>query len=366
MKGLSESLLKNIRQDDEYVRRVIPIEKWLEDYQPYIIRPRINDDFTIDAESVRLDNGIINGYEELPKYIEFNRVKSFSIAGENLKSLRGCPRTCIAFTIKKAPKLKSLVGGPIECDVYKINFSGINTLQGLPTKTNSKTSSLNIDACARLKSVEGDTGIFSEVIIRSTPKLKSLQGLKSGFKRLQLNFCGIENLSGCPRKVDRIEIHSCDNLKTLDGAPNEVFDFFCSNNQKLKNLQGSPKIVENLFFIDNNYNITSLEGSPKSVGSYIIHKSPFESFEGITQDIKTNLDCTDCSNIKSFKYLPRNLPVLACFMRSFEKRFIMISKYGQSFYSMDMITKWVSTPKDKIVNRHDDSKRKEYVEKYVG
>jgi hypothetical protein len=63
------------------------IKEWLEEYD--IIDYTINDDLTINASCVKLQN---NNIEKLPDYIQFNFVKGyFSIEDNRLTTLRGCP-----------------------------------------------------------------------------------------------------------------------------------------------------------------------------------------------------------------------------------------------------------------------------------
>jgi hypothetical protein len=69
------------------------IEKWLkemESYDTYMADVVINDDLTIDAKIINLEE---MNLEKFPEYIQFNNVTGyFSCAHNKLISLRGCPK----------------------------------------------------------------------------------------------------------------------------------------------------------------------------------------------------------------------------------------------------------------------------------
>lgn len=74
----------------------------------------------------------------------------------------------------------------------------------------------------------------------------------------------------------------CGNLKSLEGAPEEVeFSFGCSYCDGLENLIGSPKRVGVNFSSAHCKNLKSLKGSPKWIGG--------------------NFECQWCKNLKSLK-----------------------------------------------------------------
>ena len=59
----------------------------------------------------------------------------------------------------------------------------------------------------------------------------------------------------------------CDNLTSLEGAPEKVGESFdCSDCESLKSLKGAPKEVGRMFDCSNCENLKSLKGAPKKVG----------------------------------------------------------------------------------------------------
>ena len=80
---------------------------------------------------------------------------------------------------------------------------------------------------------------------------------------------------------------SKNNLKSLNGSPENVgTHFFCENNQ-LESLEGSPKTVSGNFWCHNN-NLISLQGAPSKVGgSFSCYNNPqLASLEGLPNSMK--------------------------------------------------------------------------------
>ena len=90
------------------------------------------------------------------------------------------------------------------------------------------------------------------------------------------------------RVSGNFDCSECDNLTSLEGAPEEVgkgFDCaYCSN---LKSLQGAPQSVGGNFYCSHCINLTSLEGAPETVGG--------------------KFSCSMCENLKSLKGAPKKV-----------------------------------------------------------
>ena len=64
----------------------------------------------------------------------------------------------------------------------------------------------------------------------------------------------------------------CNNLTSLEGAPEKVGGYFyCKNCKKLESLEGAPKEVGRDFDCSDCKNLTSLEGAPKVIKGKFIH-----------------------------------------------------------------------------------------------
>jgi hypothetical protein len=117
---------------------------------------------------------------------------------------------------------------------------------------------------------------------------------------LSLTGLGLTSLLGCPRYVSGEFDCSNNELKTLEGAPQEVGSFDCSHNKlfsleggpqkvkknfnccgnKLKTLIGAPQKIGRGFDCTNN-NIQTLKGGPQEVGAYFICDfNKLETLEG--------------------------------------------------------------------------------------
>lgn len=87
-----------------------------------------------------------------------------------------------------------------------------------------------------------------DVTIKPNEKVESLTRDIYRFGSIQGNF----DCSGCP------------NLKSLEGAPQEVKgNFYCIGNESLTTLKGAPQKVEGVFDCSGCINLESLEGAPK-------------------------------------------------------------------------------------------------------
>jgi len=77
---------------------------------------------------------------------------------------------------------------------------------------------------------------------------------------------------------------------SLEGAPEEVGDFYCADNQ-LTSLEGAPKKVDGYFYCGHN-KLTSLEGAPKKVGlDFNCHDNKLTSLEGAPKEVGGYFDC---------------------------------------------------------------------------
>ena len=85
---------------------------------------------------------------------------------------------------------------------------------------------------------------------------------------------------------------NCESLKTLEGAPEEVWYFKCSNCNSLINLKGAPKEVGWSFECYSCKSLKSLEGAPKKVDR--------------------NFYCTGCKLLKSLEGAPKEVDAIYC------------------------------------------------------
>lgn len=94
--------------------------------------------------------------------------------------------------------------------------------------------------------------------------------------RLPFNFASVS---------EDFSISYCENLKSLEGAPQFVPGSFVCDACNLKTLKGAPRKVGKYFQCDNN-ELTSLEGAPEHVGTnFWANDNPIISLEGAPEFI---------------------------------------------------------------------------------
>ena len=109
----------------------------------------------------------------------------------------------------------------------------------------------------------------------------------------------LTSLEGAPQKVGGSFYCTDNQLTSLEGAPEKVSGgFYCSSNQ-LTTLKGAPKKVGEYFNCSYNQ-LTTLKGAPKEVGSaFDCFNNHLTSLEGAPQTIGGNFDCRKNPNLHS-------------------------------------------------------------------
>ncbi len=112
----------------------------------------------------------------------------------------------------------------------------------------------------------------------------------------------LTSLEGAPEEVGRgFDCAYCSNLKSLEGAPKSVGgNFWCDHCYSLKTLEGAPEEVGNSFFCSECISLISLKGAPKIVGGgfYCNHCENLKSLKGAPKKIGGSFGCSDCPNLK--------------------------------------------------------------------
>ena len=102
----------------------------------------------------------------------------------------------------------------------------------------------------------------------------------------------------------------CNNLKSLEGAPEKVGnDFWCASCKKITSLEGAPEKVGGDFWCDHCGGLETLKGAPKEVGGLFDcnHCDKLESLEGAPKEIGSHFECNNCSNLKTLEGAPKNV-----------------------------------------------------------
>ena len=93
-----------------------------------------------------------------------------------------------------------------------------------------------------------------------------------------------------------------DKLTSLKGAPKEVgAGFSCSECLKLKSLEGAPETVGGNFYCRACPELKTLQGAPKTVGGSFNCKGcpDLTSLKGAPKTVEKDFDCYDCPNLHS-------------------------------------------------------------------
>ena len=103
----------------------------------------------------------------------------------------------------------------------------------------------------------------------------------------------------------------CSSLKSLEGAPKEVNDFYCCFCASLTSIEGAPKKVGELFDCSHCENLTSLKGAPKEVSGTFNCAccKNLKSLKGAPEKVGGDFKCTDCENLTSLEGAPKGYKI---------------------------------------------------------
>jgi hypothetical protein len=202
---------------DEKIRR--NIDRFIKtDNRIFASNYTVNDDLSVDADSVFIDNRDKGFIGRIP--IRFGTVRTNFHLKDNkeVTSLRGCP---------------TIVGGDFFC-----GENGLESLEYSPSQVGGRYN-CNLNP---LKSLEGCT-----------------QDIGSDF------FCngtGITSLKGAPDKLNG-EFHATHNkLTNLEGLPSGISHRIDVSNNQLTSLKGMPKIAPRTLNISHNMNLYGVDYYP--------------------------------------------------------------------------------------------------------
>lgn len=120
-------------------------------------------------------------------------------------------------------------------------------------------------------------------------ELRSLEGAPQEVDTLQCAWCyNLESLEGCPKKM-RIGLFTDCAITSLKGLPERVEGMLDFKNTKIKNLIGAPKYVGGTFDVSECDDLESLEGAPEYIGG--------------------NFFCEECKNLKSLEGGPKKVGI---------------------------------------------------------
>ena len=138
--------------------------------------------------------------------------------------------------------------------------------------------------------------------------LTSLEGAPEKCSGFNCESCdNLTSLKGAPKICKNFNCSDCPNLTSLEGAPKKVGgNFNCSHCISLKSLKGAPEIC-NSFLCSSCFSLTSLEGAPKKVGGSFNCSECHNliSLKGAPEKVNRDFNCSECPNLKTFKDSPK-------------------------------------------------------------
>ena len=206
MKNLNLYIKESLLDDEEDLinSQGIQAYEWLKRHKAlYRIKDgKVNDDGTIDADYVEIENIVDD--DLIPDYIQFNKVRIFCV-----KNCRG---------------IKNCKGFPKESDkIILANCTNLETLEGFLKGTKINTFMFRYDG-----------GYYHH-------KLKSLKGMPDCHFVYLYGF-EFKNLNGMTdAKVDKLSIQYCDKLEKLN-VPKTINYLSIEYCRKLKDLSKLPKM----------------------------------------------------------------------------------------------------------------------------
>ena len=135
-----------------------------------------------------------------------------------------------------------------------------------------------------------DLFVFGKVKILTifdNHEIRSLEGAPQEVETIQCIWCpNLESLVGCPKKFNIGLFNDC-GIKSLEGLPEHVEGMLDFKNTRIKNLIGAPKYVGGTFDVSECNDLESLEGAPEYIGG--------------------NFFCEECKNLRSLEGGPKKV-----------------------------------------------------------
>lgn len=181
--------------------------------------------------------------------------------GKLLKSLVGGPKECNTFECYNCPLLNDLIGAPEKCVDFSCSTCNLKSLEGCP----QEVKNINIGYIKELKTLKGcPQEISGSFKIKWLYDLTSLEG---GPKKVGVFVKGIAYLC-----------EACQKLQSIKGVPTHIIgNFVCASCTSLKNFEGAPKEVDGEFWWTHNIvdvnNKNAFEGFPTKANEIHISAS---------------------------------------------------------------------------------------------
>ena len=184
----------------------------------------------------------------------------------------------------------------------------------------------------------------SDIIIRYNKKDGYIVDSKKSIEFINRKLKALTNGFFKWGKVKDFVCSFCDNLESLEGAPEECGGFFCRECKNLTSLEGAPKKCEK-FNCRECKNLTSLEGAPKKCKLFICDYCPnLKTLKGAPQECD-DFECFCNDSLISLEGAPKKCKEFDC--RNCPK--LDLDKFSNILYKYDKVLKgiWFGTLRSK-------------------
>ena len=227
----------------------------------------------------------------------------------------------------------------LEKNYYKINDNNIEIHKVGDKYIVNINTDFGIKYNCNLKSLTNELFEFGEIngnFICSYSKIESLKGAPKKCEMFKCDECEnlislegapenvsylftckscdkLKSLKGAPREANYFDCSYCPNLTSLEGAPKKCKEFDCSHCDKLKSLEGAPEIIHELFWCNNCSQLKSLEGGPRLVGVIFgcMHCENLITLKGAPKECE-RFNCSGCEKIKTLEGIPKKCLEFYC------------------------------------------------------
>lgn len=212
--NLRESLLKNIKQDDNGV-----IQMWIDEFNEYSNIPLIKGkDYTID-------NGVLN-YKNVRSFITNNMDINITGLNEPPKGLK----------LGETPKKPN-------GDLCSIRFSNLDFKSIDEILDKNFDDYIYIDSCSNVKII--DLSKFDKVqvvVIKYCDKLEKVILPKKMHNISIVNCIRLSSITGC-KEVEYVRLQDCPSYNYMKGLPKKIGHDLVFRDINLKSLDGLPEEV---------------------------------------------------------------------------------------------------------------------------
>ncbi len=159
-----------------------------------------------------------------------------------------------------------------------------------------------------IKSLKNTPRVCGSFFVKDCFNLKSLEGSPEEFFNYDCSGCTFQQFDRCPQKVEgSFTCNRCLYLKTLEGGPVSVGEnYSCMGCDSLISLVGSPETLNGSFYCGSCNSLHDLKGAPKQVEDFsCVYCTELTSLKGAPKKVFGNFSCSGCRSLVCLDGAPR-------------------------------------------------------------